>query len=119
MAGPVVSSRVPYLPITVEIPEKHAILTVEALVDTGFTGEVSIPLGSIPDGTPALGYITLRLADDSEVTAPAYLGVVRIGETAISPISIAVLGSEPVLGLGVITQFRMVVDHDRSVTFEV
>ena len=118
MARLVSSRRVPYLPITIEIPELRLTLSLEALLDTGFTGEVSLPTSSMPNGVGVLGYVTLRMADDSPVTAPAYLVTIRIGDTGLSPISIVVLGTEPVLGLGVITQFRTVIDHDRSVTVE-
>lgn len=39
MPGSLTSSRVPYLPITVEIPERGVKLSLEALVDTGFADD--------------------------------------------------------------------------------
>jgi predicted aspartyl protease len=119
MTSPVSSSRVPYIPVTIEIPEASITITVEALVDTGFNGEMSVPSNSVSSRTPALGYVTMRLADETDVAAPAYLGNVRIGETTLSPVTILALGNEAVVGLGITTQFRVTIDHARSITFEV
>jgi predicted aspartyl protease len=118
MAGSVNSSRVPYLPITVEIPEQGVRLTLDALVDTGFTSDIVVPVGAVPDSTPVPGYVTVRFADDSELAIPAYPGTVRIGETAVTPVTLLVLGSEAIGGLGVSARFRVIIDHDRMITFE-
>lgn len=64
-----------------------------------------------------LGNIELRMADGSEVSAPVYLGTVRIGTRQLGPVTGLVLGDEPIVGLGVITQFRVVIDHDESISF--
>jgi hypothetical protein len=44
---------------------------------------------------------------------------VRIGDTSVNPATVLVLGSESVIGLGVATQFRVIIDHNHSITFEV
>jgi predicted aspartyl protease len=118
MAGSVTSSRVPYLPITVEIPALGVALALDALVDTGFTSDIVVPVGAVPDSTPVPGYVTVRLADDSELAIPAYPGTVRIGETVVAPVAVLVMGSEAIVGLGVSTRFRVIIDHDRTITFE-
>lgn len=118
MAAPVVHDRVPYIPITLHIPERSATLTLQALVDTGFTNEVALPEELLPDKAPSLGDVSVRLADDSVAAVPAYLGSLRIGETTISPVTVVVLGSETMIGLEIVAQFRVTIDHDYSITFE-
>jgi len=114
----VVSTRVPYIPITVEIPERQYTAEFDALVDTGFNAEVVIPTGAVSDGAPPLFQADVRLADGSRVSLPSYLGAVRIGDTAISPVLVMVMGDEAVIGLQVITRFHLTIDHDRTLTVE-
>jgi predicted aspartyl protease len=118
MVNRVTSTRVPYLPIRVEIPERNLTLDLTALVDTGFTSDVIVSGASIGDDAFALLQNDLLLADGSRVTVPGYLGTVRIGDRMIGPVMVMVMGDEPIVGLHVITQFRMTIDHDRSLTVE-
>jgi len=115
--GSVVSQRIPYVPVTVEIPELAVRLSVDALVDTGFTGEVVLPAGSVTAPASVLERLTLELADGSRITAPTYIGLVRIGDRSVDPVRVYMLGDEPIIGLGVATQFRVVIDHDQSISF--
>lgn len=105
MVSRVTSTRVPYLPIVIEIPERQVTLDSEALVDTGSNGEVIVPPDLVGDGPVPLLYNDIRLADDSRLTVPVFLGNLRIGDTMIGPVMIFVMGSEPVIGLSIITQF--------------
>jgi len=115
--GRITSRRVPYIPITVEIPELSIVLAFEALVDTGFTSEIVLPADSITARASVLERLTLELADGSRVTAPTYLGVVRIGHRSVSPGTIFIRGDEVIVGLGSVTQFRVVIDHEESISF--
>lgn len=112
------SNKVPYLAVTIELPEKGITTNLEALVDTGFTEEVVLPSNVVANGKPALGHQTLSLADGSDITVPAYLGTIRIGKAVISPVVILVFGTEPIIGLKVIRQFRFILDHDRTLAVE-
>lgn len=112
----VISRRIPYIPISVEIPELSVRLSVEALVDTGFTSEVVLSAGSVTAQASILERLTLELADGSRITTPTYRGLVRIGSRTVGPVRIFMLGDEPIIGLGLITRFR-VVDHDHSISF--
>jgi predicted aspartyl protease len=115
--GSIVSRRIPYVPIIVEIPELSIRLSVEALVDTGFTSEVVLPADSVTAQASVREWLTLELADGSRVTTPTYIGLVRIGDRSVDPVRVFMLGDEPIIGLGVITQFRVVIDHDESISF--
>ena len=118
MASKVTSARIPYLPITVEIPEKRLSLDITALVDTGFNSDVIVPQAAVMNGVSALLQSDIRLADDSRITVPGYLGNVRIGDTTIGPVMVFVMGNEAIVGLNVITQFRLTIDHDQLLTIE-
>ncbi|HTE84574.1 MAG TPA: hypothetical protein VK821_07560 [Dehalococcoidia bacterium] len=118
MASKVTSLRVPYLPIAVGIPEKHLSLDLTALLDNGFNSDVIVPQPAVANGVPALLQNDIRLADDSRITVPGYLGNVRVGDTTIEPVMVLVMGNEAILGLNVITQFQLTIDHDRSLTVE-
>jgi predicted aspartyl protease len=49
----VTSTHIPYLPITVEIPEQKLTAEFNALVDTGFSGEIVVPHAAVSDNTAA------------------------------------------------------------------
>ena len=90
---------------------------VDALLDTGFDGDVALPqhlvAGVLPDG-----YLPWVLADGSDVLAPAYEGIVQIGSTAPLAAVMIALGEEPLVGRGVSDHFRIVLDHGREIIVE-
>ena len=57
-----ISSRFPYLPVQVTVGA--FILQMEALVDTGFDGDLILPQGSIPVNVAPAGSLPWTLADD-------------------------------------------------------
>lgn len=118
MAEAVVSDRVPYVTMTLEIPELSFAQELEALVDTGFTHGVAIPRAFLPPGATALTNAAVRMTDGERRYVPAYLGKVQIGGAVIDCISVFELGDEPVVGLDSVTQFHVTIDHDLSMTFE-
>lgn len=111
------SPHVPYIPVRIEIPDADTSLLIEALVDTGFNGEVALPAASLHARPSVLGNLDIRMADGSEISVPVYLGTIQIGSRRIGPITVLMLGDEPIIGLGVATQFRVVIDHDQSISF--
>lgn len=98
MTQRMVSFRFPYLPIQVTVGHTmHE--EVEALLDTGFDGEVILSPALVKNGEPPDWYVTCRLADGSEVEVPAHVGSVRLGATELTPIVVTALGDEPILDL--------------------
>jgi hypothetical protein len=73
----VISERFPYLPIRLLVAG-HSMDT-EALLDTGFDGAVVMPADFF--GTDALpdSHAAWALADGSEVVAPVFIGLIRVG----------------------------------------
>ena len=114
----VTSSSVPYLPVTVEIPEQRLSAEFTALVDTGFNADAVVPESSIDGSVISLLQTDVRLADGSRITLPAYLGNVRIGTTTVGPVLLLAMGDEAIVGLNVITRFRLMIDHDQQLTIE-
>jgi predicted aspartyl protease len=114
----VVSTRIPYLPARITIPELALSLDAEAPVDTGFNAEVVLAETAATGSVPALLYSDVRLADGSRLTLPSYLGSVRIGDTTLDPVLVMLMGDEAIIGLQVITQFHLHLDHDRTISAE-
>lgn len=113
----IVSRRVPYIPVTVTTDSSLSI-DAEALVDTGYTGFVVVPVGSFTNSKPATHRVTLRLADDFPVTASAYRGELRVGATRLAPVLITELGNETIVGLQVLQSFTLTLDHGRELSIE-
>ncbi len=114
----VVSRRIPYIAVTVAKTPSSQPLETEALVDTGYTGFVVVPAGSFANGQPSTHRVTLRLADGSPITAPAYRGELRIGSTRLVSVLITELGSETIIGLRVLQFFTLTLDHGREIIIE-
>ena len=106
-----VSANYPFLSIRIEIGDWQA--EPWALVDTGFEGSLVIPtttlglgLGS-PDSSS-----NWVLADGSIVETPVYIGNLEIfGLPPISEITVTVLGTDYILGRGIIDRFEIILDH--------
>ncbi len=115
-AGTLTSTHFPYIPVRVIVA--HWDGDVEALLDTGFDGELILPVSMVMNGKKPIGYDTWFLADGSEIVAPVYIGTVRIGERVLTPIVVTVLGDRPIVGIGLISHFRVILDRGETVTVE-
>jgi predicted aspartyl protease len=111
------SSRYPYIPVTISINKRTE--TVEALLDTGFEGDVIIPEGFMTNGKPPDSYLRFTLADPTAtVLAPAYLGTVEVahlGDAGAFPAIISALGTEPMIGRNLARRFRITLDRGSRV----
>jgi predicted aspartyl protease len=114
------STHYPYIPLTVVINKRSE--TIEALLDTGFDGDIILPEGLLTNGKPPDSYLRFMLADQAtSVLVPAYLGRVEIaelGDAGTSAAIIGVLGSEPILGRNLARRFQITLDHGRQVILE-
>ena len=106
-----VSVNYPFLSVRIEIGDWRT--ETWALVDTGFEGSLAIPstalglgLGS-PDSSS-----NWVLADGSVVETPVYIGELEIfGLPPIPEIVVTALGTDYILGRGVIDRFKVILDH--------
>lgn len=92
------SSHFPYLPLRLEVRQR--IDDVEALLDTGFDGDVALPAALVEADHPPDGYLPCRLADGSEILTPLYRGAVRVGSLSAFPVVVIAVGDERSLGAG-------------------
>jgi predicted aspartyl protease len=113
--APVTSERFPYLPIRLSVDQQ--VIDVEALVDTGFNGDLVMPLDLIGGVTPS-SHLYWALADGSPVRAPVYRGAVQLGSLGTFPILVTALGDEPIIGRGLTDRFRVILDHGRRLIVE-
>jgi predicted aspartyl protease len=111
------STRFPYIPVTVTLNKRTE--TVEALLDTGFDGDLIIPEGLMTNGKPPDSYLRYKLADQTtSVLAPTYLGkveVANLGERGEYAAIISVLGTEAIIGRNLARHFHITLDHGRQV----
>jgi clan AA aspartic protease len=97
------------LPIVVGRENKPTKM-VEALIDTGFTGFLSLPLAMIE----SLGLVwifsdSVTLGDGSEVIFQMYRATI-IWDGAFKVVDVAASESEPLLGMGLLYGFKLQVE---------
>ena len=110
------SWRFPYLPIELTAAGRTA--HIEAFIDTGFDGDVVAPGTFFTGSSAPSDSLRWRLADGSQIVAPAYRGELRIGSVVVAPVVVTALGDEPIVGRGVIDRFGLILDHGRRVVVE-
>lgn len=112
----VISSHFPYLPLRIKV--RRGTHVVEALIDTGFDGDIALPSKMIMNGNPPDGYHRWKLADQSIVVTPYYIGTVGFGKIVLPSVLITVLGNEPIIGRGIIADFKVTLDRGKQVILE-
>jgi len=117
------SATYPYLPIRVFVGDSFFFPDVEfdteALLDTGFSGGLSVPPEHIPATIPTVSQSIWRLADGSVTMVATYRGYGRIGTLPAVETEIITLSTQTLLGRGVSNQFRLlIVDHGHTITVE-
>lgn len=111
------SFRFPYIQAILQVLNRN--IKIEALVDTGFDGDVTVPPEMVLNGKPPEGYLPWTLADETKINAPYFLGKIRIGKFQAFNVLVTALGDEPLIGRGVIDRFKVIFDHGRKVIVEI
>ena len=106
-----VSEHFPYLPLRLDVGDQTYVL--EALIDTGFDGDVAVPPDLLTGD--ADDFQRWTLADGSAVYTPMYFGTVHLAEVGSVDALITALGDEPIVGRGVTDHFRLTLDHGQRV----
>lgn len=112
----VTSFHFPYLLINISIKRKN--FELEALLDTGYDGGVVLPPKLISNGEVSGWLVDCKLADDSIIEVPAYIGLVKIGNKKLNNITVLIMGDEPIIGREVIKHFKVTLDHGRKIILE-
>jgi predicted aspartyl protease len=83
MSHKLTSSKYPFLPLTIHVRvsnRKNIDIHTQALIDTGFSGDIVVPVTGELKQSPPDAYATWTMADGSEVMAPIFLGTIRFPE---------------------------------------
>ena len=101
----------PFLPV--ELAGLHQALTLDALVDTGFDGDLCIPLAmAMPLGLELKDADYVELADGSTHRELIFRGTVRVGDYSPREGEIMLTDSEqPLIGAGLFEGLRLEVDY--------
>lgn len=106
--------------IELEIVNVNDTEKVEAIIDTGFTGELTLP-GNLIDrlGLPQIGELPIILGDGNEIEVGLYLGMVLWqGEDRI--VQVLRTDGRPLVGMSLLYGNRLILDvmTDGEVTIE-
>ena len=114
----VISNEFPYIPIRTLLNGRET--EAEALLDTGFSGEVIIPEDAVPDGIgPPAYFVTYRVADNRIVSSPVFYGDIEIpGLPPIHDVAIGVLANRYIVGVGVMELYRIILERGKQVIVE-
>ena len=126
MSKKLVSTRYPFLPLTVHVRVTHRKsidLNTQALIDTGFSGDIVVPVTEELKQSPPDAYATWTMADESEVMAPIFLGTIRFPQldedvAEMVGVTITVLGDQVLIGQSVLRRFTLTLDHGKQVILE-
>jgi len=115
------SARFPYLPVHVWIgllQYPNFEFDVEALVDTGFDGSLTVPQALIPDRVRPWNQQKCILADGSSFDANIYRGFVAVGPLQPIPAIIVALPYQALLGRRMTDHYRLSFLYGREVVLE-
>ena len=106
------SPRFPFLRIRVELADR--VFEENALLDTGFDGEIVIPesraQGLQPDDIGRFVF-----PDGTEVEPGRFNGVARLNDLEPVPVEIIALGAEFIVGIRLLSRYEVILDHGRRV----
>ena len=117
--GVVTSNDFPYLPIRIAVRDRE--VRCLALVDTGFTGDLVVPEGSLPRDIGEPDHVRIyRVADDRLTSVQVFSGELEIiGLPPIQGVTVAALGSKYLVGLGIIERYVVTLVRGERVVVEV
>lgn len=96
--------------IELEIVDANDTEKVEAIIDTGFTGELTLP-GNLIDrlGLPRIGELPITLGDGNEIDVGLYLGMVLWqGQDRI--VQVLRTDGRPLVGMSLLYGNRLILD---------
>jgi hypothetical protein len=89
----------------------------EALLDTGFDGDIAVP-GAVFGFGEAASFERWVLADGSIIHAPFVAGTANFGPFGPMLVAISVFGARALIGRGVADRFSVHLDHGTRIIVE-
>jgi clan AA aspartic protease len=101
----------PFLPV--ELTGLHGTISLQALIDTGFDGDLCVPLAmAMTIGLELKDADYVELADGSIHRELIFRGTVRVGDLAPKEGQIVLTNSEqPLIGAGMFERLRLEIDY--------
>jgi predicted aspartyl protease len=126
MSNRLTSSKYPFLPLSVRVrvsKSKNIELDTQALIDTGFSGDIVVPFTEELKYSSPGAYATWTMADGSEVLAPIFLGTILFPQldddvAEMVGVTVTVLGDQALIGQSVLRRFTITLDHGKQVILE-
>jgi clan AA aspartic protease len=126
MSNKLISRKYPFLPLTIHVRvsnRKKIDLHTQVLIDTGFSGDIVVPVTEELKQSSPDAYATWTMADGSEVMTPIFLGTIRFPEldadvAEMVGVTVTVLGDAALIGQSVLRRFTLTLDHGRQVILE-
>jgi predicted aspartyl protease len=102
---------------------KQIDLQTQALIDTGFSGDIVVPVTGELKQYPPDAIATWTMADGSEVLAPIFLGTIRFPQldedvAEMVGVTVTVLGGQALIGQSILRRFTLTLDHGKQVILE-
>ena len=114
-----ISPRFPYIGIRIRFSDFPLEFESEAFIDTGFDGELILPLSLLGDLPSTSRRTSWRMADGSSLSTPSYPVLVQIGELANAfEANESLLGDQLMIGRMVTNRFKVTLDHGSEVMVE-
>jgi predicted aspartyl protease len=107
-----VGVRFPSHPVRIQIQRQT--YNVNVLLDTGFDGDVVVPLFSVRS-LPQDDETDIEWLEGTSISAPVYRGTIQIGKMAPRQVQIIAAGSEFIIGIGVLRRYEVILDRGRRV----
>ena len=112
----IISTRFPYIPVQVFVSEN--IYKLEALIDTGFDGQVILPPSLVANGQLPKRFVICKLADNSIVEMLAHRGSIKLGGKKLKDVLVIIMGDEPIIGREVIKHFKITLEYGRKIILD-
>ena len=102
----------PFVPVRIELDGR--VFEENAILDTGFDGEISIPKTHV-EGLEPDDSARFMFPDGTIVEPDIFRGIVRFADMEPTVAEIVALGDEFIVGIRILRHYEVILDHGRRV----
>ena len=102
----------PFVPVRIELQGR--VFEENAILDTGFDGEIAIPK-AYAEGLEPEGSEPFAFPDGTVVEPDKFTGIVRLADMEPTTAEIVALGSEFIVGIRILIRYEVILDHGQRV----